>query len=255
MPDVSVIVPTYNVENYIEECILSILQEKEVDIEIIVVNDGSTDGTKECLNQFANKKNVKIINQSNGGVTCARIIGLEAATGRYVGFVDGDDYIKDGMYHYLYNLAEKTQVDVVLNQKFFRKNGFDISEQGGTLKEGIYRKEDNSIEYVINNFWDYQNRQGVLPDLWCNLYKKEYAQKIMCDMPSAVKFAEDEMFIWAFLATIESICLVNHPYYVYRMRIDSVCNSRNEHFLTDINYKYLYLKNVFYRSKYSKILQ
>lgn len=256
VPEVSVIIPAYNVENYIEECILSILNASPDCIEIIAVNDGSTDNTLDVLEKLRNKyENVKVINQSNKGVTGARIAGIKEATGKYIGFVDGDDYIKSGMYKYLYDIAEEKNVDVVLNQQFYKKNNDDISVQGGGLTEGLYTTEDKSIEYLYRNLWNYKTGLGILPDLWCNLYKREYAKAIMCSMPYEVSFGEDEMFIFSLVATVDSIYLVNCPYYVYRMREGSVCNSINEYFLKDINIKYLYLKSIFEKMNLSAEMQ
>ena len=255
-PQVSIIIPVYNVEKYIEECVYSILEEREIDVEVVIVNDGSADGTLKIIqNLSSNDSRVKVISQENKGVTCARVTGLKNCSGDYVGFIDGDDYIKKGMLSYLYNLANKDSLDIILNQQFWRKSGNDESVMGGRLKEGIYIKDDETLDYVLNNLWNHKTGVGIQPNLACNLYKKELAQEIMYNMPSEVRFAEDEMFLFALITIATRVGIVNKPLYVYRLREGSVCNSSNKFFLRDINYKYLYLSEVFSNNKNADVLK
>ena len=108
MKKVSVIVPVYNVENYLEECVNSILNQTYENLEIILVDDGSTDNCPQICDDWAKKdKRIKVIHKANGGVSSARNVGLDNATGEYIGFVDSDDYIDITMYEKMLKLLKK----------------------------------------------------------------------------------------------------------------------------------------------------
>ena len=106
MPKVSIIVPTYNVENYLRECMDSIVGQTLKDIEIICINDGSTDGSLEILKNYAAKDpRIIIVDKKNEGYGVGMNIGLERASGEYIGIVEPDDFVPDNMYEDLYNLS------------------------------------------------------------------------------------------------------------------------------------------------------
>ena len=108
MPKVSILVPTYNVSQYLDECMQSLIRQTLKDIEIICINDGSTDNSLEILKSYAAKDNrIKIIDKENGGYGIAMNMGLEQATGEYVGILEPDDYVKLNMYETLYNIAKR----------------------------------------------------------------------------------------------------------------------------------------------------
>ena len=111
--DISVIVPVYNAEQYLSECIDSILKQTKQNIEIILVNDGSTDTSGEIIAGYVNAyPNIVLVNQENSGVAAARIAGLQRATGKYIGWVDADDFIKPQMFEKLYQLAIENDADL-----------------------------------------------------------------------------------------------------------------------------------------------
>lgn len=110
---ISIIVPAYNIENYIENTLKSICAQTYQNLEIIVVDDGSKDGTSEILDKFAEgDSRIKVIHKENGGVTSARFAGMKAATGEWIGFVDGDDYIEPEMYEILLRNAKQFDADI-----------------------------------------------------------------------------------------------------------------------------------------------
>ena len=112
MVKVSVIVPVYNVENYIEKCLDSLLNQTLDDIEIIVVNDGSTDNSANIIKEkYVNK--IVYLEKENGGLSDARNFGLPHAKGKYIAFLDSDDYIEPTMYEKMYSVAEKEEADMV----------------------------------------------------------------------------------------------------------------------------------------------
>ena len=112
---VSVIVPIYNVKRYLAKCLDSIISQTLKDIEIICVNDGSTDGSEKVLAEYAKKDSrIKIVNRKNGGLSAARNTGMPYATGKYIGFVDSDDYIEPTMYELMYYNAEHFNSQMVI---------------------------------------------------------------------------------------------------------------------------------------------
>ena len=115
MPKISVIVPVYNVEKFLEKCLKSIIEQTFEDLEIICINDGSTDKSLSILNSYAAKDpRIKILSQTNQGQSCARNAGLEIASGEYIGFVDSDDWIDLDFYEKLYNTAKKYDADIAV---------------------------------------------------------------------------------------------------------------------------------------------
>lgn len=118
-PKISIVVPVYNVAKYLKRCIDSILAQTFSDFEVILVNDGSTDESSEICDLYASKDNrVRVIHKPNGGLSSARNIGIENATGTYIGFVDSDDYIAEDMYEVLYRNIQREQADMSLCSLF-----------------------------------------------------------------------------------------------------------------------------------------
>ena len=114
MYDISVIVPVYNAEACLKQCVESLLKQSKKNIEIVLVNDGSTDSCPEKIDEYARKyKHVVAVHQNNGGLAAARIAGFQKAKGTYIGWVDADDFIKPQMYETLYNIAIKETADLI----------------------------------------------------------------------------------------------------------------------------------------------
>src|SRR5699024_6933853 len=114
MPKVSVIVPVYNVEKYIEKCIQTLVNQTLQDLEIIIVNDGSTDNSEKIIKKYKKEyKNIIYVTKENGGLSSARNFGLLYATGEYVAFLDSDDYVDKIIYEKMYNKAKETNSDYV----------------------------------------------------------------------------------------------------------------------------------------------
>lgn len=110
---ISVIVPVYNVELYLRKCIDSILAQTYRDLEILVVDDGSTDGSGKICDEYKKDERVRVFHTENRGLSATRNLGLDKATGEWIGFVDSDDWIEPDMYEVLFRKAEETEADVV----------------------------------------------------------------------------------------------------------------------------------------------
>ena len=141
MPEISIIIPVYNNEKYIEKCIRSIQNQTLSDMEIIVINDGSTDGSGRILRELeAEDKRILLMEQENQGVAAARNLGVEKATGKYITFVDGDDYLKTDYIEKMYELAERERLDMVIcGLTYVDESGKEL----GKIVPGVYKRLEN----------------------------------------------------------------------------------------------------------------
>ena len=168
MPKVSVIVPVYNVGKYLQQCLDSILVQTLQDIEVICVDDGSTDSSGKILDQYVlEDKRVKALHRKNAGYGAAMNAGLDAAQGEYIGIVESDDCIKAEMYQTLYDAAIKDNLDVVKSDAIY------WMESVGYLKEIHYQWLDNYYDRILydedrNIFFDFYM------NIWTGIYKKTF---------------------------------------------------------------------------------
>ena len=140
MSKVSIVVPIYNVEKYLEQCIDSIINQTLKDIEIILVDDGSPDNCPQICDDYAKKDSrIKVVHKKNGGLSSARNAGIEVATGDYIGFVDSDDYIELDMYEKMYSIAIENNVDFVMSDYYRVSDGGKVIATLD-MDEGIYEK-------------------------------------------------------------------------------------------------------------------
>ena len=198
---VSVIVPVYNAKDYIEKCLDSLVNQTLEDVEIIVIDDGSTDNTFKKVLKYGDK--VSLIRKKNGGVASARNEGLRVAKGEYIAFVDCDDWVKVDMFLKLYNEAIKNNYDVV---ECDFKYVDDIKEWSGVVdtNKDIVTLEDKK-DYFINMF----------PVIWNKIYKRKVIKGIM--FKDGV-WAEDVEFLYRVLPNIDTIGKVNEELYYYYQR-------------------------------------
>lgn len=144
MPEVSVIIPVYNNEKFIEKCIRSVMEQSFCDLEILVVNDGSTDGSAEILQKLAGEDGrIRLVSQSNQGVAAARNCGLDMASGKYLTFVDGDDYIGKDYIEKLYDFSEKNHTEMLICGITY------VEEKGKILRKivpGTYRRFERGVD-------------------------------------------------------------------------------------------------------------
>lgn len=162
MPKVSVIIPVYNVEKYLRECLDSVINQTLNDLEIICINDGSTDGCLDILNEYASRDSrIRIINKENGGLSAARNDGIMQATGEYIGFVDSDDWISPDFYENLYSAAVKYKADIACGDLYRTGNGLDyyiVRYKKTKVAKSLYDKFAMAYlpkhNYVMNRIYD-----------------------------------------------------------------------------------------------------
>lgn len=219
MPKISIIVPVYNCEKYISNCINSILEQSFKDFELILVDDGSSDRSFEICESFAKKDNrVRAIHQPNSGVSRARNRGLDEAQGEYIGFVDGDDCIDKEMYEQLYkNLAD---------------NNADISICGIV---NYFIKKDGTTEKIrqsqIDGFWIFSGEQALKEALQSRLYSvnpvnKLFKRKLFDNLryPEG-KISEDAFLIPIVVFKACKVVYDSKPMYYYLRRENSITTS------------------------------
>ena len=232
---ISIIVPTYNNANYLKKCLDSLVKQTLKDIEIIVINDGSTDDTINILKSYQKKySNLKVINQENQGIAKSRNKGLEIARGEYISFVDSDDFVDLTMYEKLYQKA--------------LSNNFDIVEACCNFQyEDMVRKGVVDLEHDILTLPDLKNYFiNLYPVLVAKLYKKE----IFKDLRFRSVYAEDVDILYRILPKIKKIGVVQEHLYYYYQREGSESNSYTERlfdYISNFNdlYKY-YQENNYY---------
>lgn len=235
---VSVIVPIYNAEKYIEECIKSIVNQTYNDLEILCVFDGSTDESYKICEKFSKKDSrVILINKVNGGVSSARNLGIELSHGEFIMFVDADDYLEKDCIEKAVELLEKHNADIV-QVGYFR----DIKDKNNKIIE-IYEdasKDDFELS-IISMKHDVEMPKEVFQFrcVWGKLYKRELIKEIK--FKTDTYFFEDGLFNLEILENVQKITCTTEQLYYYRY--DS--NSANNRFKADIveiskiNIKYL----------------
>lgn len=201
---VSVIIPIYNGEKYFADCIQSILDQSSTNIEIIVINDGSTDGSLSLIKRYAqNDSRIVVINQKNKGVSAARNAGLSKARGDYIMFVDADDYIarKDALELLIDFAKENGNPDVVC----FRRVG---DTRGRKAPSGYSKLNDSIIGRMIVD--------ETINTLWDKLYKKSIIKENSIKFPVGIRMAEDLLFNVQYFCEAKTIGFFDEELYYYR---------------------------------------
>ncbi len=210
---ISIIVPFYNREKTAERCLNSLLASTYKNIEIIAVDDGSTDKTLEILQDFSNRDSrLKIVTQENSGPSAARNNGLDNATGDFVAFCDSDDWVDLSIYQKMFDLQQQTKADVVIT-------GFYSSYQDGTSIEcplavsGVF---NSGKEIQDNIIWQFYNGNPTgLAALWNKLYKKEFIDNNNLRFDEALHRAEDWWLNMHAYEFANCIAVLNEPLYYY----------------------------------------
>lgn len=223
---ISVIVPVYNGEQYLKECIDSIRNQTYPNLQIIIVNDGSTDGTGIICEQYAKiDKRIQIVNKENAGLVAARKTGVEYASGRYIGFVDADDWIDKDMYESLLIVMEKYQCDLVTSGTY-RQFGEKYSIDKNLISEGVYHRaeiEQKVLPYMLYNGTYFQ--MGVRPNVWNKLFRRDLLKNVLAKVPDEITNEEDVVTTYTYLLHTNTIFLMDNVYYHYRQRNDSMSQS------------------------------
>lgn len=210
MPKISVIICIYNAEKYLRQCLDSIVNQTLKDIEIICVNDGSTDSSKDILEEYANKdKRVVIVNQSNLYAGAARNTGIKLAKGEYIHFMDSDDWIKNNTYEYLYKQLSKKAVDVIIFQ--YDKVSL-ISGKIIPCRQTLLR--DNQISNVNENPNFFLHCSAVP---WNKIYRKDFILQNNLKFDTNLICANDRSYFINCILAANKIMVSKKSFVYYRM--------------------------------------
>jgi len=212
---ISVVVPIYNAEKYIEKCIESIINQTYKKIEILLINDGSTDNSKSICEMYAKKDNrIKILNQKNGGVSKARKNGIKHSNGQYITFVDADDYIDKEMYEIMIKKIESEKCDIVECGYIFVDVNSNIINEKKPKFELLHGNEA-----CLNAYLKANNCETFL---WNKIYKKSLFDNLILDEYS---FSEDYLWNIYLFSRCYSKCTINNSLYYYVKNYNGACNS------------------------------
>lgn len=223
---ISIIVPVFNAEKYLSECLNSLTNQTLKDIEIICVDDGSTDGSLSILEEFCNKdERVKIVHQENSGVSVARNNGIAKAQGEFVGFVDSDDWVDTDFFEKLYNVSQKFGAEVVAGDFLWHKG----NSQKPKMKYKDEKFYTEAPEKVKNAFVPKFNY------IWNKIYKRESLLKLNLPFEKG-RYYEDMIWLVQAIYYLYGFATVPNTFYHYRRHGESIVMQTSAKHLTDWAY-------------------
>ena len=238
MAKVSIIIPIYNVEMYLVECMESVIHQTLKDIEIICINDGSTDGSLEILKSYAQKDDrIVLVDKENGGYGIAMNIGLEKATGEYIGIVEPDDFVKLDMYESLYQIAKDNDLDFV-KADFYRFKRTDEDDMNMVYNRLSKNPED--YNKVFNPSEDTEAIRYIM-NTWSGIYKKEFIEKhhIRHNETPGASFQDNGFWFQTFIFATRAM-IVDKPYYMNRRdNPNSSVHNREKVYCMNIEYDHI----------------
>lgn len=221
MKKISIIVPVYNVEKYVEKCIQSLINQSYKNIEIILVDDGSNDRSNKIIDEYAKvDSRILTIHQKNKGVSAARNAGLKVATGEYVRFVDPDDYVDYQMYETMLKKIELNMSDLAVC-------GFSkVTELSD--KEEIFEIKDEllSPKKCVEDLFDFRGGYAIKPSVWNKLFRRDKIGDLKFD--ENIGISEDLKFVVQYILKCNSIVYVKQAFYKNLQRDGSITRSKGK---------------------------
>ncbi|MBE7089249.1 MAG: glycosyltransferase [Clostridiales bacterium] len=236
MAKVSIVVPVYNVEKYLKECLDSIVKQKLKDIEIICVDDGSKDGSMDILRAYEKKdKRVKVITKPNAGYGNTMNLGMAAATGEYIGIVESDDWVEKTMFYDLYNTAKKYNAQIV------KSDYFEFSTTGGKKETYIQTPTNPRYYNKVISAYDVEEIYHFAMNTWTGIYKTDFLREFNIrhnETPGASY--QDNGFWFKTLSLAGRVVYVDKAYYHYRQdNPNSSINSKGKVFCMCDEYAFI----------------
>ncbi len=250
----SIVVPVYNTKPYLKMCFDSLAGQSYANIEIVIVDDGSTDGSDEICRSFAGTDNrVVYIRQNNKGLIGARRTGVERASGEFLMFVDSDDWIEQGMAAFL--MKQIQDADLITSGVYYETRPGMVTEYLDQYAEGRYCGADK--EFLLKTMLfdtDTDTLQRLTPWIWNKMYRTKIAKQIYKNLKTDNAFAEDGVFLYNYLMNCETVHISYPCFYHYRYRADSMFHGGNPNMLSDINKAYLAIMPGFKQHRLSECL-
>ncbi len=219
-PLITVIVPVYKVEKYLDRCVESIVNQTYTNLEIILVDDGSPDNCPQMCDAWAQKDNrIKVIHKENGGVSSARNAGIRAANGKYVHFVDSDDWLETTAYEELYNYC--FNYDLLVFNAYFDSNN---KKRFYKLEGSVIEDSNEIVESLFNDKL-----------AWTNCWSKMFLLKIIKDNDLVfcvnLSYGEDYYYLYNYIKFVNKVVVIDLPlYYYFDNRTDSVTNVKSDNY-------------------------
>lgn len=218
MEEISVIIPVYNVQKYLSRCLMSVITQTYNQLEIILIDDGSTDNSGKICDEYAkNDARISVIHKKNGGLSDARNVGIEKATAKYITFIDSDDYIHPNFIEKMYDLIIQYDADIV-----------SVSSKSTSKAENIFVHSDKT-EYENPKSFSTREafemlcyQKGLTHSIWGKLYRKELFNNVR--FPKG-KLYEDEATFYLLLAESKCTVCINEKLYAYFQRKDGIIRS------------------------------
>lgn len=213
--DISVIIPIYNVEQYLARCIDSVLRQESVSMEIILVDDGSTDSSGKICDDYVSKnQNIKCLHIKNSGPSTAKNVGYDLALGNYVAFIDSDDEIKQDMFSVMLKSGYQHDADIVCCNYIQIDEKGHISHTKHTGKEYVLT-QDEALKAILI-------KDKIYSQCWTKIYKRETMQKNNIRNTEGLKTEEDFIYNIQAFACSKTVCIVDKPLYIYSHRSKSL---------------------------------
>lgn len=233
-PIISIIIPVYNGEKTLRKCLDSICNQTFKNIEIICIDDGSTDNSLCLLEEVAScDRRVKVFHNDNKGALAARKFGVLQAKSKYIGFVDCDDWIEPEMYSELYTYMFQYNVDIVSSGYVYEGNY--ITFHYDDLQEGLY--EENDIQLLRENtIYNLKTKEvGIRGALWCKLFKKEILIQSQNRISDELSFSEDKMWVLTYLLDAKSAYIMHKTFYHYIANSNSLTQTADNNYLLKVH--------------------
>ncbi|AVK81162.1 glycosyltransferase family 2 protein [Campylobacter fetus] len=242
MPKISVIIPCFNAEGFLKECLESLLNQSFKDIEVIAINDGSSDDTLDILNKFASiDSRITIIDQQNSGASAARNAGIKASNGEFIMFLDSDDFLSSNeILHKLYNIALNLDADLVFGDFNYYKNGEIRYQKNYICDEGIVDKEQFLFDYFTLN-----PSKSTFPTVCAKIIKTEILKNNNLEFLKDVFIAEDANLNAKIIWLANKIAKLNDPIYNYRIGDNNSSKKFKFKHFTDVRAAEMDLRNFF----------
>lgn len=252
---ISIVIPVYNVEKYLGECLDSLIRQTNKDFEVILVDDGSEDASGKICDEYVKLyPYITTIHNEHGGVTNARRCGLMHAKGEYIWFVDSDDRIDDNSCEILINLIKDYKVDIV-GFSYERFNMDNVVVNHG-MKLGKYNVK-RDLEYICNNIFtsSMTGERGIIRSLCTMVIKKEIIEYAYETISDEVQYAEDAALPIASILLCENFYLTDIILYFVRVRDGSIMHGANPNYYKHINEFYNYFANFIKGHQYQNLLK
>lgn len=240
MIKVSVIVSVYNAGQYLIQCLDSLKGQTLQDIEIICIDDGSTDDSSRILDEYAADDNrIRVVHKENEGLVATRKEGVRLAAGAYIGYVDSDDWVESEMYERLYEKAEETQADLVTSGYLLEGNYTTVHYD--TIPEGVYGEK--RIKYLRDHtiYCLKEKETGLRATLCSKLFRADMMKKVQQQIPNGISIAEDKMCVLTYVLECTSVYVMKKAYYHYCIHFASMVHSSDTEYLFHIHEVYSFL--------------